>query len=365
MRVFFALPGLHRVSRGAEVAFEQVAEHLARSGDEVTLLGTGPSRPDRSYRYLSTSTVRRERFEKLPSLPPFARSEYVLEELTYVPGLLRWYRPSDYDVTVTCSYPYTNWFLRARGGRRRPRHVFVTQNGDWPIRSNDAEFKWFGADGVVCTNPDFERECRDLVPTALIPNGVDIDRFVPGDAERERLGLPLDRRIVVMVSALIETKRVAAAVEAVGRTDDLMLVVAGDGPERDLVDSLAATHLPGRFRRVSLPPEDMPSLYRSADAFLHMSLDEAFGNVYIEAAACGTPIVAHDSDNTRWILGDAAALVDTTDLDLVAETLSDATTGRGVRPDDLIGQVKDRFSWATVAGSYRSFLAEVASGSDR
>jgi len=52
-------------------------------------------------------------------------AEFAYEDLTFIPGLLMNYRPSDYDVTVTCSYPFTNWALRRPELRkRRPPHVF-------------------------------------------------------------------------------------------------------------------------------------------------------------------------------------------------------------------------------------------------
>ena len=57
--------------------------------------------------------------------------------------------------------------------------------------------------------------------------------------------------------------------------------------------------------------DQMPDLYRSADLFLHTKIRKSFGNVYVEALSCGTPIVAHDDEVTRWILGDHATLVDT------------------------------------------------------
>ena len=47
LRILFALPGLHRVVRGAEVAFESVAREIARTpGYSVTLIGSGQPRPD-------------------------------------------------------------------------------------------------------------------------------------------------------------------------------------------------------------------------------------------------------------------------------------------------------------------------------
>ncbi len=76
-----------------------VASQLARQGDEVTLIGSGPERPGREYRYIQAPSIRRENFERWPSLPMF-RNETAWEEASFVPGLLRAYSPSDYDVTT-------------------------------------------------------------------------------------------------------------------------------------------------------------------------------------------------------------------------------------------------------------------------
>jgi len=100
---------------------------------------------------------------------------------------------------------------------------------------------------------------------------------------------------VLMVSALIPSKRVAAGIEAVSRIPDAHLVGAGNGPLRASIEDTAARMLPGRFMLLSVPSADMPELYRSADVFLHLSKGESFGNVYLEAIASGLPVVGHDS----------------------------------------------------------------------
>lgn len=357
MRILFALSGLHRVDRGAEVAFISVASELADAGDDITLIGSGPERPGRKYRYIQAPAISRERFERLPHLPLF-RSETVWEEATFLPGLLRAYDPSAYDLTVTCSYPFTNWALRR--GARRPAHVFVTQNGDWPAYAKGAEYRFFGCDGLVCINPDYFERNKDQYRCALIPNGVDTARFSPGRGHRERFDLPAEGPIVLMVSALIASKNVDKGIEAVGRIPDATLVVAGDGPLRDQMQLLADRHLPGRYKRISVAAEAMPDLYRSADVVLHLSRDESFGNVYTEAMASGVPIVAYESARTRWILGDDGFLADADDPDaLVAELQRAMSEGeaRGARP----AARAQNFTWSKVAGQYRRFFEEVLS----
>lgn len=358
MRILFALPGFHRFERGAEIALLSLAAELGRSGEQVTVIGSGQPREGTPYRFLHAGSVRREKLERMPRIPAL-RSETGWEEASFVPGLLGAYRPADHDVTVTCSFPFTNWTLRRPVlGGRRPPHVFVTQNGDWPAISNDAEYRTFGCEGLVCTNPDYFARNSDRWRCALIPNGIDATRFTPGVAERARLGLPERGPIVLMVSALIPSKRVADGVRAVSHMPDAQLVVAGDGPEREAVDRLAGDLLPGRFRRLTVAATEMPALYRSADVFLHLSKEESFGNVFVEALGCGLPVVGHESERLRWIVGDDAVLLDTADPRAVARALGEAIAAR----DTLVPRGVERaanFAWPRVAAHYRDFLAEV------
>ena len=356
MRICFALAGLHVVQRGAEVAFLAVATNLARAGHDVTLIGGGPPLPDRPYRYLQASRIARERFERFPHLPAL-RSDTMWEEASFVPGLLRRYRPADYDTTVTCSYPWTSWALRRPTlGGKRPRHVFVTQNGDWPARSNDAEYRLFDCDGLVCINPDYLATNQDRYRSVLIPNGVDTRRFTPGPADRARFGIPDGVPVVLMVSAMIASKNVAEGIKAVGRVADAQLVVAGDGPLRAELQALADEHLPGRYRPILVASEDMPALYRSADVFLHLSKDESFGNVYVEALACATPIVAHDLPRTRWILGDEGFLVPP-DADITDSLRYALAEGAGRRAA-MVARAAS-FEWREIAGRYLEFFEDV------
>jgi glycosyltransferase involved in cell wall biosynthesis len=360
VRILFALPGLHRVHRGAEVAFESVAQEIAQEGKhEVTLVGSGRETPPRAYRFRRIGSVPRERFEGWPRLP-FLRNEFAYEDLTFGASLAarRW--RGRYDLTMTCSYPYTNWALRSGlPGTRRPRHVFVTQNGDWPARARRGEYRFFGCDGLVCTNPVYYAANRERWRSALIPNGVDTSRFRPGPGDRAALGLPEGRPIVLMVSALMASKRVPEAMRAMARVEDAVLVVAGDGALRAEVDALAREALPGRFVRKTFPHERMPDLYRSADVFLHMSRRESFGNVYVEALATGLPIVAHDDEITRWIVEDHARLVDTSSPEAIASALRAAIDEGPAAGREARSAFAARYAWAAVAARYSEFFETI------
>ncbi len=361
-RILFALPGLHTVARGAEVAFESVAEGLAKSGAfEVTLIGSGEPKSGRSYRFLHSGMIGREVFRRWPSFPPL-RSEYRYEELSFAPGLyakLGTVRP---DIAVTCSYPFVSWILgraKDRAGRRAAQ-VFVTQNGDWPARRQNAEYKLFSCDGLVCTNREYFERHQAGWNCRLIPNGVDAQRFQPGRGDRAEFGVPEGDRLIVMASALIPSKFVQTGIRAAAFLPGVRLLIAGDGPERDACDTLGRELLGDRYRRLTLPADQMPAFYRLGDAFMHLSQDEAFGNVYIEALASGVPVVAHDYDTTRWICDGHGILGDTSTPEQTATLLKTALEGgRPTTSEAAWESIRARFDWPVIVSGYAGFFSEL------
>ncbi len=362
MQIQFALAGLHRVGRGAEVAFESVAEQLAgNASDQVTLVGSGQVRSDRRYRFERVPMIGRERFESWPKLPYF-RNEMAYEEFTFASRLMLSGVSRDADITVTCGYPYTNWALRARGsGKHRPLHVFVTQNGDWPAHERKSEYRHFFCDGLVCTNPSYFNRNRERWPSVLIPNGIDPARFQVGSENRAGLGLPLTGPIVLMVAAADASKRVLEGLRAVADLPDVHCVVAGDGPLRNELDALGNQLIPGRYQRRKFPHHQMADLYRSASILLHPTIGESFGNIYVEAMACGLPVVAHDEDLTRWIYDGRAELVDATSQSALVAAMGRALGKPAAAHAEAAAYAAERFSWTTIAQQYRAFFAELLS----
>ena len=81
---------------------------------------------------------------------------------------------------------------------------------------------------------------------------------------------------------------------------------------------------PARARvewRRDVPDASLPQLYANADAFLFMSLSEGFGLPPLEAMACGAPVVSSALTSLPEVLGDAALLVEPTDVDQIFSSL--------------------------------------------
>jgi glycosyltransferase involved in cell wall biosynthesis len=161
-----------------------------------------------------------------------------------------------------------------------------------------------------------------------------------------------------MVSALIPSKRVAAGIEVVALIPDAYLVVAGDGPLRQEIHEAAERLIPGRFRRLSILPDTMPLLYRSADVFLHLSKDEPSSLAFLEALACGLPVVAHDSQRLRWIVGDDAFLLDTENPSAVAQHIEFARRSSREQQEKRSRKAEE-FSWKRIGAMYSDFLQQI------
>ena len=376
IRVALILSGIGRVARGAEAAFLELSRAWLKSPHmSVTFYGSGSEGlPDGADRHIIPCRPR-ERFEKWPSLPAF-RAEGYYEECSFTYNLMRskTYRPENHDIAVHCTYPWVNWYLRRANGKTgQTKLVYVTQNGDWPCHARQSEYKYFRCDGLVCTNLEYYERNRNHYQAALIPNGVDPELFYPPDLslprepipEVDSEGLPRPGQgqpVVLIASALISSKRVAAGIEALGKIPDVFVVVAGDGPDRENVANLANSLLPGRHRLLgSIPRVRMPALFRRADVLLHMSQVEPSSLVYLEAASSGLGLVVHDCATTRWTLGDAVLYANTSDLEQTAAAVREAmapgrraTLGAAARQ-----RVLDGWTWSELANKYERFFREL------
>ncbi|MBL3581376.1 glycosyltransferase family 4 protein [Oleidesulfovibrio alaskensis] len=81
------------------------------------------------------------------------------------------------------------------------------------------------------------------------------------------------------------------------RGEDIILVVAGDGPEKEALERLAGYELAGNARFTGfVPREALYKYYSAADLFAFPGINEGLGMVYLEAQAAGLPVVAWDHD---------------------------------------------------------------------
>ncbi|MCS6712538.1 glycosyltransferase [Brachybacterium sp. EF45031] len=141
-------------------------------------------------------------------------------------------------------------------------------------------------------------------PLHVVPTGLDLRSFRPAVTEAERadaralrasLGISEDQKVLLSVCRLAKEKNleeVIAHVAAADR-DDAVLVVVGDGPYRGTLEAwVQELGVADRVRFVGVvPPQEVARWYRMGDIFVSASLSETQGLTFIEALACGLPLL--------------------------------------------------------------------------
>jgi D-inositol-3-phosphate glycosyltransferase len=187
--------------------------------------------------------------------------------------------------------------VKAEGGDREP------------LRRERAEAEIIGCTDAICVScTEEERQFRRLYGNPpgrmeIVSPGVEGAFFTPGDRRGARRAIGLgDHPVLLFVGRIQPLKGADVAVRALAalrRPDAVLLVVGGAsgldgdgevGKLQALVDELG---LHDQVRFVAPQPHHLlSSYYRAADVVLVPSRSESFGLVALEAAACGTPVVA-------------------------------------------------------------------------
>jgi D-inositol-3-phosphate glycosyltransferase len=235
------------------------------------------------------------------------------------------------------------------------------------------------ADGLVASTPH-ERDqlvrAYDADPdrVEVIPAGVDHGTFFPGDraAARRRLHLP-DRPTLLFVGRIQPLKGVDVAVGTLAALGDARarLVIVGGPSGADGDDELArlramvlALGLEDRVQFVAPQVhEALAAYYRAADVVLVPSRTESFGLVALEAAACGTPVVAADVGGLRSVVDDdrSGFLVPSRDPVEYAERVELILRDhdRAVAMGTYAASHSARFTWSITAARLRRLYADL------
>jgi D-inositol-3-phosphate glycosyltransferase len=249
-----------------------------------------------------------------------------------------------------------------------------------PARRERAEAEIIGcADAVLasCTEEaaQFER-LYGPVPGRLeiVPPGVIHAFFAPGDRRGARAALGLgDHPVLLFVGRIQPLKGLDVAVRTLAllpQRDAVLVVVGGasgaDGQaEVARVKALAgALGVADRVRFVPPQPHHLlSSWYRAADVSLVPSRSESFGLVALEAAACGTPVVAAAVGGLRTLVDHGATgfLVEGRDpVDYAAAVA--AVLGDARLAGDLSAGAAERarrYTWSMAAARLRRLYADV------
>jgi glycosyltransferase involved in cell wall biosynthesis len=200
--------------------------------------------------------------------------------------------------------------------------------------------------------------------------GIDTERFHPM-VDREALlmeaGLPNSRFIVLYAGRMAPEKQTEVAVEAVSRFAsttgaDVEFVVAGDGPASIEIKALALRRgIQARFLG-AVPQVRLQQWMAASDVLLFPSATETFGNVVLEAMACGLPVVGAAGGAVPDTIrdGENGLLCPPGDVDAFANKLEQLYKDASLRARLSAGGVYEAGfrSWDEVFGGLRASVEE-------
>jgi len=151
----------------------------------------------------------------------------------------------------------------------------------------------------------FLRRAVDDAALEIVPNGVDVGAFAEAEP---RVDLPAGRRIL-WVNRLDAQKgfpiAVAALSKVLAEVPDAVLVVVGEGKDREALGLLTESVRARVDMRGAVPNEQVPSFHAACEAFVSPAVgQESFGIALVEAMAAGLPVIATDIPGYREVVSD-------------------------------------------------------------
>jgi glycosyltransferase involved in cell wall biosynthesis len=184
--------------------------------------------------------------------------------------------------------------------------------------------------------------------------GVDLSQFAPRDRGQAKADLDVRGPLIVSTGALIERKGHDIVIDAIASLPNAHLLIAGEGNYRGTLEAkIAALGLGDRVRLLgAVPHGDMAALLAAADVMALASANEGLANAWVEALACGVPLVIPDVGGASEVVTERAygRIVGRSPAGFasgIAAVLSDRT------PPLVARAGAERFTWeANTAGLY-------------
>jgi spore coat protein SA len=274
------------------------------------------------------------------------------------------------DIVWCHNQPFYCAALEATIREKGAKLVYHAHNSicDGPTRS---AFRTFTADAIIFVSQAIRKEALRSLPwltnTCVVYNGADEQRFYPKVShhslfDRTPVVLYVGRlvprkgvHVLIQAMAILEKRGINASCRIVGSS------FAGGSKETGYVRSLIRA-CPSNVRLISFRSgTEIADEYRAADILCCPSIwNEPFGNVNVEAMACGVPVVASCVGGIPEIASDGGiVLVQPGCADQLADSLQSLLQNKSLRAQvgtEGIESFRRRFTWTSVCREYQRIV---------
>jgi 1,2-diacylglycerol 3-alpha-glucosyltransferase len=365
-KIFFSCSGVGILDRGIETFFREAFDGLRGiEGLDITLYkGAGEEKSDEHVLWNVARTGSAARL--LGAC--INRNSYVAEQLSTFPSMVRAIRKHRPDIIFYSDSNLGFQLFRWRKQISVPFRLLFSNGGPCHAPFDRTDYvhqvtPFYFEEALAAGEPP---QRHRMVPYGVsVPDGPPDTDESTRNALRQKLNLPLDRKIVISVGWIaIQFKRMDYTVKEVARLPlprpHLVLLGQIDA-QSDAIISLARERLgEDGFTVRSVPYEEVADYYRASDVFALASLQEGFGRVFLEALIYGLPVIAHDHPVMRFVLGGEGILADLSKPGILARHLAILLHAANDREAAARRResVRSRFSWPVLAPEYRNMFLE-------
>jgi len=372
MNILMISPYFYPEVGGAEFAAYEVAKWLVHEGHIVRVV-TKHFGEFKDYEILDSIEIFRVRAKKIKGL----------QSLSAFPQMLRLSMRFAEDADVIHAHiPYPSGIIAYIIKKTKNKPYLITSQGsellDYPeekllhiikpiIEVTLRNANHIHAISEALKNSIVKNFGVDSKKVSVIPNGVDINLFNPSKGRKDP---NRKEKIIVSVSRLTEKNGLEYLIKAMPRVFekiDAKLVIVGDGDQRKILENLVKKlGIEDKvFFKGWIKYEEVPKIVASSDLFVRTSITEGLGTAFLEAMACGTPVIGSRVQGILDIIRDGynGILVQPTDINEISESIIKVLEDESLRESLIENGLRfvQRYKWENISQQYLELYKKILS----
>ena len=340
-------------NRGVETLVHELSKRFAKK-NEVFVFQSGKKVSTQTYQVIQfkspTSRIQKEGILKKLFLD-FNSLLILLFTLRCFPCFVK----QKFDIIFPLNNGWQSILCKVYCFFSSSRFVFSGQSGlGWDDRLN----LYLNPDVFIALtekNKNWAQSINSKAKIVKIPNGVDLKNFNSRITPKQ---INLKKPLVISIAALIPSKRLELAIQAVSRLSNVSLLLLGEGHLKNKLQKLGLKLLgKKRFKIISCAHQQVPPYLKCAQVFTLPSIpQESFGIAIVEALAVNLPAIVTNDPSRREIVGNAGFFIDPKNITQYKEKLKKAINDNwGEKPRN---QAK-KFSWDAISQKYEKLFLEI------
>ena len=224
---------------------------------------------------------------------------------------------------------------------------------------------WKKAAALVANSEGLKNRALRFLPSVaidVIPNGVELDRFLPSQTNKTTDTLQL-----LTVGRLSVTKRVELLIDAVEMLHKdghkVRFTIVGGGQMERKIRQMVSERSLGDIIEITgrIGPEEMPQVYTQNDIFISATMQEGMSNAMLEAMASGLPIITTRCEGVEELIAGNGIIIEQANAEEIAEAIKKLADNRQtcMKMSVAARERAEKFSWENASEQFFDYYNKV------